>query len=67
VKRCVEATSFERLSLGRERGEEDPSSFFRKGVAGDWRNTFTEEDRRVFKREAGDSLIELGYEVDRSW
>jgi hypothetical protein len=67
VKRCVEATSFERLSLGRERGEEDPSSFFRKGVAGDWRETFTEEDRLVFKQAAGDSLIKLGYEGDLDW
>ena len=33
---CVrEATDFERLS-GRRKGEEDPSSFFRKGVVGDW-------------------------------
>src|SRR5215204_1999399 len=67
VKRCVDAASFEKLSKGRKRGEEDPSSFFRKGVAGDWRNTFTEEDRRVFKEVAGDLLIKLGYEKDRDW
>ena len=64
VKRCVEAASFERLSRGRERGEEDPSSFFRKGVAGDWRDTFTERDRRVFEEAAGDLLARLGYEED---
>lgn len=67
VKRCVEAASFERLSGGRARGEEDSSSFFRKGVAGDWRSFFTEEDRRIFKQEAGDLLIELGYERDDRW
>ena len=62
VRRCVNAASFEKLSRGRERGEEDPSSFFRKGVAGDWRNTFTEQDRRVFEQAAGDLLAQLGYE-----
>ena len=62
VGRCVGAASFERLSKGRARGDEDPSSFFRKGVAGDWRNTFTEQDRRVFEQAAGDLLARLGYE-----
>ena len=67
VRRCVSTASFEKLSKGRERGEEDPSSFFRKGIAGDWRNVFTEEDRRVFKQAAGELLIELGYEKDLEW
>jgi hypothetical protein len=65
VRRCVNAASFEKLSRGRERGEEDPTSFFRKGVAGDWRNTFTEQDRRVFEEMAGDLLAQLGYE--KTW
>jgi hypothetical protein len=38
VKRCIEVTSFERLSKGRKKGVEDSSSFLRKGVAGDWRD-----------------------------
>jgi len=38
VERCRDAGSFKRLSGGRERGEEDPSNFYRKGVAGDWRH-----------------------------
>ena len=67
VKRCVSAASFERLSKGRKRGEEDQSSFFRKGVAGDWRNVFTEEDRHIFKREAGGLLIKLSYEKSDDW
>jgi len=66
VKRCVDAASFENLSGGRRRGQEAPS-FFRKGVAGDWRNVFTEQNRRDFKAAAGDLLIELGYEVDDAW
>jgi hypothetical protein len=67
VRQCVDAASFEKLSKGRKRGEEDATSFFRKGVAGDWRRVFTEKDRSVFKEEAGDLLIELGYEKDREW
>jgi hypothetical protein len=67
VRECVSSASFETLSGGRERGEEDSSSFYRKGIAGDWRNVFTREDRRIFKEAAGDLLIELGYEDDYDW
>jgi hypothetical protein len=66
AKRCVEATGFE-VTSNRERGQEDSSSRSRKGVAGDWKNIFTEEDRRIFKENAGDLLIKLGYEEDNNW
>jgi hypothetical protein len=61
VTRCIDAASFERLSRGRKRGEEDPSSFFRKGVAGDWKHVFTERERQIFDQEAGELLAKLGY------
>ncbi len=64
--RCVEAVTFERLA-NRSAGREDPTSFYRKGVSGDWKNVFTAEDGQIFKREAGDLLVELGYEVDHDW
>lgn len=67
VRRCVNAASFERLSRGRRRGEEDATSFFRKGVAGDWRNAFTDSDKSVFKEQAGRLLVRLGYEKDDDW
>ncbi|MGH3145553.1 MAG: sulfotransferase [Rubrobacter sp.] len=67
VRECVRAASFENWTDGRERGQEDPSSFFRKGVAGDWENVFTEQDKRIFKEEAGDLLLKLGYEKDSDW
>jgi hypothetical protein len=66
AQRCVELTSFERMSK-RERGQEDSSSFFRKGVAGDWKTVFNDKDKRDFKVVAGDLLIELGYERDNDW
>lgn len=74
VDRCAERTSFERMSRGRSgrrkartRGSEDSSSFFRKGVAGDWKNAFTSADREIYKRVAGDLLIDLGYESGLDW
>ena len=67
VRRCIEAASFEKMSGGRKPGEEDPDSFYRKGIAGDWKNVFTGRDRQVFKEAAGDLLIKLGYEKDNDW
>jgi hypothetical protein len=67
VRRCVEAASFERGSANRKRGEEDSTSRNRKGIAGDWKNVLTQEDRRSFKEAAGDLLIRLGYEEDNDW
>jgi hypothetical protein len=67
VRRCVRKASFEKLSKGRKRGQEDPSSFLRKGVAGDWKNVFTEKDKQIFKEEAGNLLVKLGYEKDNDW
>ncbi len=67
VARCVREASFEKLGEGRKRGEEDPRAFVRKGIAGDWKNVFTEQNKRVFKKQAGDLLIKLGYEKDNDW
>jgi glycosyltransferase involved in cell wall biosynthesis len=63
VRRCVEKNSFEKLAR-RRTGQEDSSSFFRKGVAGDWRGVFTEQDRRIYEDIAGDTLQEMGYSLD---
>jgi hypothetical protein len=62
----LERSSF-RFYAGRERGEEDRKRFYRKGIAGDWKNHFTAEDTALFKEIAGDMLIRLGYEQDLSW
>jgi hypothetical protein len=61
IERLIRASEFERVS-NRRQGEEDSSSFFRKGVAGDWRDVFTERDREIFDKLAGERLIEMGYE-----
>lgn len=61
VAACMDAGSFERLSKGRAAGEEDKSSFFRKGVAGDWRNHLDAAAIDAFMLAGGDFLRELGY------
>lgn len=43
VKACVEGSRFSRQSGGRDPGQEQSDSFYRKGVVGDWRNHFSEE------------------------
>src|SRR5215217_265753 len=67
VQQAVNSASFQKLSKGRERGQEDTSSFYRKGIAGDWKNYFTERDKKIYKEEAGELLIRLGYERDLAW
>lgn len=61
VEICEEAGAFETITGGRKTGEEDSDSFFRKGVAGDWKHHFDEADLTVFNRYAGDLMKELGY------
>lgn len=40
---------------------------FRKGQIGDWKNYFTDEHKTLFKKVAGQLLIDLGYESDMNW
>jgi hypothetical protein len=40
---------------------------FRKETVGGWRKVFSEADKRVFKENAGDLLVQLGYESDNDW
>ena len=61
VDSCVRAAAFETLSGGRHSGQEDNSSFFRKGVVGDWKNWFSAEQREAFEQRAGSLLKTLGY------
>jgi len=66
IDRIIDQFSFEKQT-NRKRGEEDHTSFIRKGIVGDWKNAFSPEARKVFHGYAGDTLIALGYEQDDSW
>ncbi len=61
IEYCIRAGDFERVA-NRRQGEEDARSFFRKGVAGDWRTVFTDRDRELYEELAGERLAELGYD-----
>ncbi|MCK4871805.1 MAG: sulfotransferase domain-containing protein [Phycisphaerales bacterium] len=61
VKRIADAHSF-KAATGRSPGQEDMTSFNRKGVAGDWKNHFTKEQIAHFNSVAGARLATIGYE-----
>lgn len=66
LRQVVTERSFETKS-GRKRGEEDITSHYRKGIAGDWQNYFTDDLKVEFKELYGDLLIKTGYESDLNW
>ena len=58
---CVEEESFVKLTNGRDNGQEDPRSFFRKGIVDDWKSRFSPEIAERAWRVAGSQLAEYGY------
>jgi hypothetical protein len=58
---------FYKASGGRKPGEENVKHHYRKGIAGDWKNHFNEEHKRVFKQNYNPLLVKLCYETDDSW
>jgi Sulfotransferase domain len=63
VTECVARTSFAALSGGRPAGVAQDGSFFRKGVVGDWRSTFTPEMNEMILRELGWMFPLFGWEA----
>lgn len=61
VADCCAKAAFTTLAKGRSPGQEDVASFFRKGVAGDWRNHLSAEANAAFIKEAGPWLTHFGY------
>ena len=55
IQRIVAATSFEAMA-GRKPGEEDPSSFLRKGVVGDWKTRLDAESARLISDSCGELM-----------
>jgi hypothetical protein len=58
---CREGGLFMNKTKGRKRGEENKSSFFRKGIVGDWRNEMNDAVLKAFMNKAGSTLEDLGY------
>lgn len=61
IQDIIDENSFKNLSKGRKQGTENTQSHYRKGVAGDWKNYFTEKHTAYFKDSFGDILEKLGY------
>lgn len=66
IRDLVHRYAFDRIS-GRKQGEEDRKNHYRKGISGDWQNYFSAEHKQLFKQEAGEFLVGLGYEKDLNW
>ena len=47
--------------------KERPTEFLRKGAVGDWQTYFSEDTKRWFKEEAGQTLIDQGYADSMDW
>jgi hypothetical protein len=62
----VRENRFEALS-GRKPGEENLQSHERKGIAGDWRNHFTDKIAKSFKERFGSLLVATRYETSFNW
>jgi hypothetical protein len=74
ISSIINRNRFERLTMGkkfwtsgRQPGQEDTESHFRKGVIGDWKNHFEQTHVQRFKEIAGEALVRLGYEQDNEW
>ena len=67
LRKAILDNRFESMTGGRQRGSEEILAHERKGVAGDWRNHFTEKTKATFKARYGRLLVETGYERDLCW
>lgn len=67
LREVILSSRFERLTTGRERGQEDIMAHARKGIAGDWCNYFSDRVKQAFKTRYGGLLVATGYERDLSW
>lgn len=62
IQQALDIFDFKQLSQ-RKAGEEDSSSFFRKGIVGDWENHFTAEDLKFFQSQATETMRQVGYDI----
>ena len=62
IQQALEIFDFKQLSQ-RNAGEEDRSSFFRKGIVGDWQNHFSAQDREFFQHKAAKVMSQVGYDI----
>jgi len=61
ILKVIENKSFFKLSGGRQPGEEDQKSHYRKGIKGDWKNYFTNDMNEEFWMRHSYIMKEWGY------
>jgi hypothetical protein len=62
VEEIKRESSFEKMSGGRSKGDEDMSSNIRKGISGEWRSFLSKPDKEKAWEIAGKELAMFGYE-----
>jgi hypothetical protein len=62
LSKLLDEFSFERISGGRKRGQEDISSNYRRGIPGNWKELFDRDIHAKFNDVTGNLVSELGYE-----
>ena len=58
---------FQARTAGRQKGEENTRSHYRKGQSGDWRNHLTQDHKAHFKQLYPDLVPKLGYADNDDW
>ena len=66
LQTLLDKNSFQNIA-GRQKGQEDQKSHYRKGVAGDWVNYLTGANKDLFKARWGQLVVSMGYEKDLNW
>lgn len=61
VRQALDTASFEKLSGGRRRGEEDRASHYRRGEVGGWAQVLSAAEIEAFEAVAGPLMDDLGY------
>lgn len=66
---CLSSIQLKKKFTSHEMNPEESHTFKKggKGAIGNWRNYFTEEHKKQFKKTAGQLLIDMRYEQDLSW
>ena len=66
LDKLIKKYSFKSMSK-RDPGQEDKESHLRKGISGDWKNSFSEDLKSFFKQKTGNLIKTTGYEIVENW